>query len=540
MLRRFIERFQKKRSYDGASRGRLFYKWFADSYGPNTALTGGGKTLRNRSRDMARNDPWVASALDSLVANITTPAFRPISRAEDKTFRKEVTWLWDDWNHQADASGVLSFDLMVGLALRAMMEAGECFIRIRPRRAEDGLVVPLQLQLIEADHVPYEQTVTPANKNHKVIAGIEFDALGRRVAYWMYPEHPGESADYSREQNLTPVRVPADEVIHLFDPTRPGQIRGVPRLAPVLTRLKHLADYEAAELLKKKISSLFVGAITSPAPDSNLLDEEDGLDEQENVSWAKLEPGTVLSLEPGEDMKFSDPPQSDGTYEPHIKMQLRASASAIGITYEQMTGDLTGVNFSSIRAGLNEFQRRARRIQAIIVHQLCRRVREVWLDQAVLSGAIAAPDYANKRRQYQWVEWRAPGWKYVNPQQEIAAVKEEIKGGMKSRQQAAAEQGQDISEIDEQIAEDKSRAAGLGLKFDTDPDGTNNDTSSATVNETKQIGPDDEQPANTPVQDDERAVLTLAGAMVKAGRAMRDEEIRTERELSEIIGGEND
>lgn len=528
-------------SYDGASRGRLFLKWNPDGNGPNTSLVAGLRQMRNRSRDLGRNNPWVISALDSLVSNVTDPGIKPISRASDLNFRKEVRTLWDDWCYEADAAGLLSFDLLVGLAYRAMLESGEVFLRIRKRRAEDGLVVPLQVQIIEADHCPIETTVTPANKNNKIIAGIEFDPLGRRVAYWMYPEHPGESADYQQSRQILPVRIPADEIVHLFDPTRPGQIRGVPKMAAILTRMRDLSEYEAAELVKKKIASLFVGAITSPNPEQDFLDEEEGLDEQDDVTWGKLEPGTVMSLAPGEEMNFNDPPASDGTYEPHVKMQLRATASALGLTYEMMTGDLTGVNFSSIRAGLNEFQRRARRSQRILIHQLMERVWRVWLEQAVIAGAIDAPEYATKTREYRWVEWRAPGWRYVNPQQEIAAVKEEIKAGLKSRQQVAAEQGMDISEIDEQIAEDKARAESLGLKFDTDADGTQNDTSAQSVTESVQVTDDTGEEVPVPAADDEaeeaRALIEIGKAVRKSIGVDRARDEKTKQEIDALMAG---
>ena len=458
------------RAYDAASTARRMFGWKAAGGDANSTLLGGLTTIRNRARDQARNNPWCSSALDSLVANVTDPGIKPISRSEDERFRTEIRQLWDLWGEDADAAGVLSFDLLVGLSFRSMCESGEVFLRLRPRRMEDGLAVPLQVQVIESDHCPLDHTTRAPNGN-KIIAGIEFDKLGRRVAYWMYPEHPGQYATISESYNELK-RVDASEIIHVYDPARPGQVRGAPKMAAILTRLKDLDEYESAELTKKKISSLFVGSIHSPAPDADLLDEEEGMDEQPNVNWARLEPGTIMSLEPGEELSFNDPPAADSTYEPHVKMNLRAiAAGGFGVTYEQMTGDLTGVNFSSIRAGLNEFQRRARRLQRLLIHQLCRPVWMAFLDSAVISGAIAAPGPVSQMRIWGRVEWRAPGWRYVNPQQEITANKEKIKAGLASRAGIAAEEGYDINEIDAQIAEDHARAQKLGLKYDTDPIG---------------------------------------------------------------------
>jgi lambda family phage portal protein len=96
-------------------------------------------------------------------------------------------------------------------------------------------------------------------------------------------------------------------------------------------------------------------------------------------------------LEPGEDIKFSDPADVGGSYAEFLRMQFRAVAAAMGITYEQLTGDLTGVNYSSIRAGMLEFRRRCEVQHGVLVHQLCRPVWAAWMKQAVLAGALDAP-----------------------------------------------------------------------------------------------------------------------------------------------------
>lgn len=536
LRRRLLGNTAKRSSdaaYQAAGRGRAFYKWFASGSGANSALLGGLSIMRARSRDLARNNPWCVSALDSLVANITDPGIMPISRAADKKFRRDARRLWTDWGVYADAAGVLSWDLLVGLAARSLFESGEVFVRMRPRRPSDGLPVPMQVQIIEADHCPIEHTVDADNGN-KIIAGIEFDKLGKRVAYWMYPEHPGESAQNQQFSGAALKRIPADEIIHLYEPTRPGQIRGTPRLTAVIKRLYDLHEYEDAELKKKKIASMFVGSIESPAVDEDLLDEEEGLDDQQNVNWANIEPGTILTLEPGEELKFSNPPAADASYEPHIKMQLRAVASAIGITYEQLTGDLTGVNFSSIRAGLNEFQRRARRLQRLIAHQLCQRVWDVWLETAVLSGALSAPGFASARSEWARVEWRAPGWRYVNPQQEVAAIKEEIKGGLNSRVAVLAEQGKDVVEIDEQNFEDKERADELGLKYDTD--GVEAPAAAGGMG-APQLDGEDEAPEPDP--DDEKPTRGRMNDYIrrKLDRVTQQQEAELDATLEEILGG---
>ena len=264
------------------------------------------------------------------------------------------------------------------------------------------------------------------------------------------------------------VRVPADEVIHLFRPLRPGQIRGEPWLARALVKLNELDQYDDAELVRKKMAAMFAGFITRLSPEDNLLGE--GAADAQGVALAGLEPGTLQILEPGEDIKFSQPADVGSSYAEFMRQQFRAVAAAMGITYEMLTGDLTQVNYSSIRAGLLEFRRRCEALQhGVIVHQLCRPIWRAWLDQAVLEGALVLPGYSRQTYAYQAAKWIPQGWKWVDPQKEFTAMKLAIRAGLMSRSEAISGNGYDAEDVDREIAADNQRADALGLVFDSDP-----------------------------------------------------------------------
>jgi len=151
-------------------------------------------------------------------------------------------------------------------------------------------------------------------------------------------------------------------------------------------------------------------------------------------------------------------------------VQFRAVAAAIGITYEQLTGDLTGVNYSSIRAGLLEFRRRCEMIQhSVLVHQLCRPIWQAWLRQTVLAGAIEAPGFARRPRDYTACKWVPQGWQWVDPEKEFKALLLAIRAGLMSRSEAVSAFGYDAEDVDREIATDNARADSLGLVFDSDP-----------------------------------------------------------------------
>ncbi len=152
--------------------------------------------------------------------------------------------------------------LAEALACRSVMEAGECLIRLRLRLPKDGLSVPLQLQVLEAEHLPTNESRTLESGNY-IRAGIEFNGIGKRVAYHLYRAHPGDTSNPMASTEL--VRVGAESVLHLFRPLRPGQLRGQPWLTQVLIKLYELDQYDDAELVRKKTAAMFAGFVTKNA-----------------------------------------------------------------------------------------------------------------------------------------------------------------------------------------------------------------------------------------------------------------------------------
>lgn len=454
--------------YEAASSGRRLGSWQPGNIGPNSILFRDADLLRSRSRDLVRRNAWAFNAVDSLVSNLVGTGIKPRSTHKNAMFKEDVQNLWLDWTDEADADGMQSFYGMQALAVRAMVEGGEVLVRLRNRLPSDGLVVPLQIQLLEPEHLPYWLNQTLPNGNI-IRSGIEFNKIGQRVAYHLYRQHPGELLANNAGSFGSPVPVPASEIVHLFRPLRPGQLRGEPWLTQAMVKLNDLDQYDDAELIRKKTAALIAGFITTPSSDFDSVTGDEGVNKNgpPRISWS---PGTMQQLLPGEDVKFSDPVDVGGQYEVFMRNQLRAIAVAVGVTYEQLTGDLTGVNYSSIRAGMLEFRRRMEQWQRmVIIHMFCKPIWKRWMDQAVLSGALSSPGYAKRRREYQGVKWIPQGWQWVDPQKEFLAVIMAIRSGLVSRDEAVASYGYDVEEIDREIAAGNERADGLGLALDSDP-----------------------------------------------------------------------
>jgi capsid protein len=210
--------------------------------------------------------------------------------------------------------------------------------------------------------------------------GIEFDRIGRRVAYHFLRRHPGDSTDPGLAGEV--VRVPASEVIHVIDPVEGGQLRGV-SLAPAIVKLFLLDQYDDAELDRKKVAAMFAMFVTSPAPETRSRRP------RRRSAGVEISPGQIVRLDPGEDVTVGQPAGQRRTYEPFQYRTLLQISAALGIPYPYLANDMVKGNFSNSRLALIEFRRRVSAWQhSVMVWQLCRPVWARWMDMAVLSGAL--------------------------------------------------------------------------------------------------------------------------------------------------------
>lgn len=450
----FFRNAEQVRSLDAAAGGR---RWEGAKTVPNrnAAIFAGGRTTAHRASYQALNNPHVANFVSALVSNLVGTGLTPQSEHPNQAQRQRIEQLWASWSDHADAAGLGDFSGVQELMARAMCEKGESFARLRPRLPADGLPVPLQLEVMDPDQVPIDLHRDMAN-DARVRGGVEFDALGRRVAFHVYRQRPGDGP-----LALETARVPAADMVHLFKPLGPGQVRGLSWLAPVLLGLHELDQFQDAQLVKQKVQAMLAGFIVDPEGDAAGFDKakSGGI---EGILEAGLEPGTLYNLPGGRDIRFSEPPAGGAEYAAYVKASLRAIAAGLGITYEQLTGDLEGVNYSSIRAGLIEFRRRIAQLQRnVLVFQLCRPVWDRFVRLAILSGALEAPDFAAHPERYR-AKWVSPGWDWVDPQKDLQAEILAIDAGIKSRQQVIAERGRDPEQVDAEIAADAMRKARAG------------------------------------------------------------------------------
>jgi lambda family phage portal protein len=457
-----------KAKYDAAGMGRRLAGWMPTSSGPNRAIEG-LQNIRNRARDVGRNDWAGESGVQKWTTNLVgigiTPRFK---RIKDKARKQQVVDLWNDFVADADADNVLDLYGLQTLAVRSWLESGEVFIRRRRRFVESKHPVPLQIQLLEADMVPLidEDQRIGMPEGNIIRSGIELNKRGQRVAYWFYKDHPGDGGTYVNSMEL--IRVLASDVLHIFEPKRPGQLRGVSMLAAVMVRLKNIGDYEDATLERQKLANLFVGFLSRSLPKAPGEEDVDPLT-GEVVDWGAgqppeplpgLRPGLLAELGDGEKIDWSNPPEAGTNYGEYMRTSHLGTAAGGGLPYELFSGDIANVSDRTLRIIVNEFRRHAEQRQwQIIIPKMCQPVVSWFVQSAVLAGLIGLDEAEDVRR----VEHAPHGWSHIHPVQDPAGKKIEVDNGFRSRASVIGGRGDDPDDVDDEIAADDARQQSLKI-----------------------------------------------------------------------------
>ena len=420
---------QLNRAFEAAKIDRLNKNWNAQNRSADSELYDDADTIRARARDLVQNNAYAKGVVRAKVRNIIGAGIKPQSRVElpdgkpNEKFNNAAEKLWNRFQRVIDVTGRQSFYEMQQSIIAEVTEAGEVlvqFVEINdPTRP-----LPFGLEMIDVDRLSGSELYGNSDNGNEIRRGVEIDAQGRTVAYWLYPYHPNGLNVYQSN----PVRHDASNFIHLFRPNRVGQTRGVSEFAPIVRWCKNLDRYMDNELTSSTIASCFSVAIKtiSAGADGGIVGEssDDGQDSNGNA-FEYLEPGIVARLFPDEEIQVIDPSRKQSDAVAWLTLMQRAMGVGVGLSYERLTRDYSQTNYSSNRASDLEDRREFRMEQQWLIRQLCIPVWERFISTAVLAGKDGFPDSVEYLANFSdWTqhEWQPPGWEWVDPLKEVKAT----------------------------------------------------------------------------------------------------------------------
>lgn len=451
-----------RRGFAGAAISRLTYSLTQSSQSVNADLDNALVILRARSRSLCTNNEYGKRFLSLVKTNVVGPKgptlqVRRFDRNGrlDKQMNDAVETHWARWARRCDVTGRLSLPMLLRIAVAAAARDGESLILpVRSREYRYGFA----LQILEADRL--DESLNRVEPNGNVIRqGVELDSRSRPVAYWLWESHPGENFNYRGARRH--IRVPAEDVLHVFLPERAEQVRGYPWLHAVLMRASMLAGYEEAALVAARVGASKMGAFvrkTEESAGSPLEMVADGRGRDGSLQMT-AEPGEFMDLTdlPGVSLETWDPQYPHENYESFVKQCLRALAAGLDVATHNLSGDITEVNYSSARVGELAERDIWVALQDWLIDSCLFPIYAEWLSVGLLREEIT---FFNRtpipERFYQDIldnsRFQGRRWAWVDPQKEAAAARELINARLVSRTEIAASQGREWEDVADELA----------------------------------------------------------------------------------------
>lgn len=420
--------------YDGGSKTRRGIKTHNPLGGSADAdLFPDLATLRERSRDLVRNNPLAGGAIHTTVNSVVGTGLRlnaridhemlGLTEIEAKEFEKKAENGFRVWANECDIERQLDFYGQQELVFRSTLESGDCFV-IMPYKRRSGNAFGLKTQIVEADRVS-----NPGNKQDTstMRGGIELDDYGAPIKYHIMSQHPGDNGAIKRDWKPYEAYTKSGRkaVIHLYRRLRPGQHRGVPYLAPVIETIKQLGRYTEAEIMAAVISGMFTafiksesGEILSPMEPTN---ETGATSSDDDI---KLGNGAIVGLGEGEDVTFANPMRPNSGFDPFVLAISRQIGVALELPYEILIKHFTR-SYSAARASLLEAWRFFSSRRVWLERGFCAPVYEAWMTEAVARGYLYAPGFESDpilRQAYLGAEWIGPTQGQIDPVKEVTAA----------------------------------------------------------------------------------------------------------------------
>jgi lambda family phage portal protein len=478
----FAQKRPAKRGFAAAKITRQNRDWTATTYGANWTLYRDLRTLRARAREMAKNAPHFRKFLKMAERNVIGSAGIQLqcnamlgsakTKRPNTKLNSMIETAFADWSYKENCSvsGKLCFAQAQKLFLRHLIRDGEALVQ----HVAAGNPFGYALKFWNVDWLD-EMYNEELGGGHRIIMSIEVDGDYRPLAYWLTT--PASEIGFTNSRARTRTRIPADQMTHAFlvDEDE-SQTRGVTWFHAALLQGKDLHEYTGGVVQQARVAAHTLGFLEKESPDEvefNGAEDEEGNEKAVAIDVAPL---SMNELPAGYKLSQFDPKQPTQNHSEFKKSMLLDIAAGLDVMGFSLSGDMSAVNYSSARVGLGEERDVWRDLQAV-VSEFCREVYHRWLTAAIMNQQVqlSTKDYEQLRNP----QWKARGWRYVDPQKEVKANTDAIAGNLATYRSVLAEQGIDLEEFLEEMQAEKALFAQYGVEYTPQPPAPNAPANSA-------------------------------------------------------------
>lgn len=417
-----------------------------NSRSANSEISAAIAPIRNNVRELVRNAPFARRGIEVIVNGVVGWGIEASIYHPDEARLRKIKDLWKEWavDGLCSMDGKTNFAGQQKEAMGAIVGDGEILVQevIRGNSVRQNL--------LEADYLCGGSLKEKIPAGYQYVNGIVQDKFGLPLYYNLYDWHPGDGGKVPTRRLVS-----AEEIDLAFRRDRPGQNRGVSWFAPVVQPLNLLAELQWTQLLKMKLASAITAVVTQP--NSNLSPALQQA--QREADWS-LNAGDVRFLNNGESIEFPDIPNGEG-FGPATMLALREISAGIGVTYESLSNDVTGTNFTSYKAGDIPFRANVEQWRwHMIIPYFCDPSFKRFKKFCAFRGVDASKAS---------VMWTPPVRQFIDAAAEVAAIKASVRAGLQTYPDAVRELGRDFESHVQEIAASNKRLDELGIILDCDP-----------------------------------------------------------------------
>lgn len=415
-----------------------------------------------KARYFEQNNATMQKILDLIEVNVVGTGVHVTPASSDAAWNARALAWWQEWCRFADLTSRQSFETLQALVARAQAVDGEIFIWLTEGEPDaQGRSFP-RIQLIETHRVCDAKLPAQYSKEgYNQFDGILSDARGRPVFYIV----TNDADAFSKASPKSVALIPAEQMVHVFEPSRPSQPRGATLFHACLPDLHDLDDLQQYEMLASKDAASRANIVKTASGempnDGTIIGQTEQIpgpngELVEKVAYYQSAfGGKTVVMQHDDEFQQSTALRPTSAQQEFWKILERKVCRGTGISYAALTdyeGNWGGAALRGALASDNRFY-------DVRTKTLVTSFQRIWdyvIGTQVRQGGALAGAPADWRK----TSWQSPRRATVDIGRESKAILDELEAGVRTERDVQGELGLDWNEVQAQrLAEVRRRLA---------------------------------------------------------------------------------